>query len=156
MSNKQELKDIWPLISEVISSGGEFRLNPNGISMLPLIRPSVDSVTIVAPNDLKNDDIVLYVRKSGQFVLHRLIKVNKKGLCTMFGDNQKSLEHKIPLSDVLAKVNEIYRDGVKVDFDSKEYKKYVKKIHRRINLYKLPTLLYKIKCKIFKRKSTSK
>jgi phage repressor protein C with HTH and peptisase S24 domain len=152
---KQELKEMWPIISEVLSSGGEFCLNPNGHSMLPLIRPGIDMVTIVSPTELENDDIVLYVRESGQFVLHRLIKT-KKGFCTMFGDNQKALEPKIPLKNVLAKVKYIHRDGNVIDFNSKEYKKYVKKIHRRINFYRFPVFLSKIKNKIFKKKSTSK
>lgn len=155
MSNKQDLKDVWPIINEVVSSDGEFSLKPNGVSMLPLIRPGIDAVTIVAPKDLKKDDIVLYRRASGQFVLHRLIRI-KKGRCTMFGDNQKIIEYKIPVTNVLAKVKSIYRDGEAIDFDGKEYKKYLKKLHRKINFYKLPTLLYRIKCKLVKRKSTSK
>lgn len=146
---------MWPLINEVISSGGEFCLHPNGHSMMPLIRPGEDMVTIVAPTELENDDIVLYVRESGQFVLHRLIST-KKGYCTMFGDNQKALEHKIPIKNVLAKVKYIHRDGEIINFDSKEYKKYVKKVHRKINFYRFPVFLSKIKHKIFKKKSTSK
>ena len=145
---------MWPIISEVLSSGGEFCLHPNGQSMLPIIRPSIDMVTIVSPQELKNDDIVLYVRASGQFVLHRLISI-KKGKCTMFGDNQKALERNIPIENVVAKVKSIHRDGEIVDFNSKEYKKYVKKIHRKINFYKFPIFLITVKNKIFKKKSTS-
>lgn len=150
LKNKQEMKDIWPLINEVISSGGEFQIYPNGVSMLPLIRPSVDMVTLVSPKELQKNDIVLYQRASGQFVLHRLIKVDKKGNCTMFGDNQKALERGIPLDNVLAKVKSIQRDGETVDFSSKKYKKYLRRIHRRINFYRFPVLLSKIKHKIFK------
>ena len=154
MKNKQDLSQMWPIISEVIVSGGEFCLHPNGQSMLPLIRPSTDMVTIVAPTELENDDIVLYVRESGQFVLHMLISI-KKGKCTMFGDNQKALEHNIPLDKVVAKVKYLHRDGEIIDFNGKDYKKYVKKIHRRINFYRFPVFLSKIKNKIFKKKSTS-
>ena len=156
LKNKQELKEAWPMINQVLSRGEEFPIYPNGTSMLPLIRPGIDMVTLVLPNELKKDDIVLYKRATGQFVLHRLIKINKKGLCTMFGDNQNALEFNIPLENILAKIKSLYRDDKLVDFSSKEYKKYVRGIHRRINRNKLPVFLSKVKYKILKSKSTSK
>ncbi len=155
LKDKREFKEIWPLISEIISSGGEAPIYPNGQSMLPLIRPGKDMVTIVAPSELKKDDIVLFVRQTGQFVLHRIVCI-KKDYCNMIGDNEKAIEFKIPVSNVLAKVKSIQRDGEIVDFDSKEYKKYLKKLHRKINFNRLPTRLSILKRKIFKKKSTSK
>ena len=155
LKNKQDLKEMWPFISEMLANGGDFSLLPNGTSMLPLIRPGEDLVTIVAPKELKKDDIVLFVRKTGQFVLHRIVSM-KNGLCNMIGDNQKTIEFKIPVEDIVAKVKYIHRNGEVIDFESKDYKKYVKKIRRKTNFYRFPSFLSIMKQKIFKKKSTSK
>ena len=40
------LSDYEELIREVLASGGEFRLYPHGISMLPLLRQGRDSVSL--------------------------------------------------------------------------------------------------------------
>ena len=130
-------------------------MRPNGISMMPLIRPDKDLVTIVSPDELKKDDIVLFVRPSGQFVLHRIFEI-KKGRYNIIGDNQKVIEFKVPRERIVAKVKSIQRDGETVDFESKEYKKYLKKFRRKVNFYRFPSFLSIIKQKIFKKKSTSK
>ena len=58
MSNRIDLKEIWPIIDEVISTGGEFRLTPYGISMLPLLEPGKCEVTLVSQGEIKKGDIV--------------------------------------------------------------------------------------------------
>lgn len=149
MSNIVELNDLWPIINEVISSGGEFNFKPNGISMLPLIRPGVDTVTLVAPQEVKKGDIVLYRRDNGKFVLHRIMFVRKKDLI-MRGDNQKYLETGVRRDQILAHVKGIVKDGAQVDLTSVEYKKYVKSLYRGTWKARLRSFLSKIKHKIFK------
>ena len=71
MSDKEfSMEEMYPLLREVIDSGGEFRLYPRGTSMLPLIRQGKDSVALVRPEALSRHDICLYRRGNGQFVLH--------------------------------------------------------------------------------------
>lgn len=82
---------------------------------------------LVAPCDVKKNDIVLYKRASGQFVMHRIIKV-KKDEYIMCGDNQYEHEHNIKKENILAKVKGIYRDEVYFEVNNKEYIKYVKKL----------------------------
>ena len=108
--NKQDFKieEMYPLISEIISSGGSFRLFPKGISMLPTIKQGVDSVELAAPKKLKKYDVVLYKRPNGQFVIHRIMKI-KGEEATLCGDNQVSLEKGVDLNDILAKVIGIYK-----------------------------------------------
>ena len=91
--NKQliNLCDLYPLIEEVISSGGEFRMYPRGVSMLPLLTQGEDSVVLVSLGDVCVNDMILYRRDSGQFVLHRLIKIEGDEYI-MCGDNQGELE----------------------------------------------------------------
>ena len=94
MSNKIELSELWPVIEEVILSGGEFHFTPYGTSMLPLIRPGQDSVVFVLPDELKKTDIVLYKRRDGSFILHRIMLIQKDNYI-MCGDNQNYLERDI-------------------------------------------------------------
>ncbi len=122
-----DLKEIWPLIDEVISTGGRFRLFHKGKSMMPLLREGKDSVSLVKPDELKKNDIVLYERKSGQLVMHRIVKVKGKELI-MCGDNQALLERNLSQENVLAKVEGFYRDDTYVELTNKEYLKYVKRL----------------------------
>ena len=69
------LKEFWPVMKEVIESGGEFTFYPHGISMLPLIRQGVDQVVLVKAENIKLGDVVFYLRDNGQFVLHRIVKI---------------------------------------------------------------------------------
>ena len=101
------LEELWPLIEEVFSAGGRFRLFPRGNSMLPLIRPNIDSVLIERPTEISRYDILLYRRQNGQFVLHRLMKIEKDTF-TMCGDHQYYLEKGLPRDAVLARVCGIY------------------------------------------------
>ena len=41
-----DMRELYPLLSEVLESGGEFRLYPKGTSMLPLLREGEDSVLL--------------------------------------------------------------------------------------------------------------
>lgn len=149
MKNKIELGELWHVIDEVISNGGEFSITPNGISMLPLLRPGIDSVTLVSPNNIKKGDIVLYRRDNGKFVLHRvmIIKNNEYIMC---GDNQKRFEYGITSAHLLAKVKEMYREDEKINTESKQYKKYLKKQYKKIKWQKIRRLLANIKHSIFK------
>jgi len=122
-----DLKELWPLINEAIMAGGEFRLFHKGMSMMPLLREGKDSVLLTAPTDLKKNDIVLYIRSSGQFVMHRIVKV-KGDEYIMCGDNQCVLERGIKKENIVAKVKGVYRGSEYFEPDKKEYKRYVRKL----------------------------
>lgn len=113
-----------PLISEVISSGGVFRLYPKGTSMLPLLVQEKDSVLLASPTNIKKHDIVLYLRENDQYVLHRVMKINN-GVFTMCGDNQFLFEKGIKESQILAKVVGIYKENKFLKTDDKEYILYI-------------------------------
>lgn len=122
-----DIKEYWELIDASISNGGEFRLFHKGTSMMPLLRQGVDSVLLEAPTDIKKNDILMYKRANGQFVMHRAIKI-KKDEYIMCGDNQYEHEHGIKKENILAKVKGIYRGEIYFEVDNKEYQKYVNKL----------------------------
>ena len=110
MSDKAfSMEEMYPLLREVIDSGGEFRLYPRGTSMLPLIRQGKDSVALVRPEALSRRDICLYRRGNGQFVLHRLMRLEKDGTLSFCGDNQLAWERGVAKEAVIAKAAACYR-----------------------------------------------
>ena len=119
------LAESEPLIREVTEGGGEFRLFPKGTSMLPLLRQGKDSVALIkAEEGLRVGDIPLYKRENGDFVLHRIVKIEKDGNLTMCGDNQTALERGIRAEQVIAKTAAIYRGEKRVDTKKLSYRTY--------------------------------
>ena len=102
------MRELVPVIREVVASGGEFNLFTRGTSMRPTICEGVHSVMLGAPDKIEVGDILLYERESGDFVLHRLIRISGDKL-TMCGDNQFVLEKGVLRSSVVAKVTVILR-----------------------------------------------
>lgn len=111
MLHEIPLEQQLPLMREVLEGGAEYEILPRGESMLPLIRPGVDSVFLVAPHHLKRRDICLYRRADGQFVLHRLMREEKDGTLSFRGDNQRELECGIPREAIVARVSCIKKRG---------------------------------------------
>lgn len=102
MNNKVNTADIYPLISDVVSSGGTFDFIPGGTSMLPTINGTTDLVTLCKADSVSKGDIILFKRQNGQFILHRVIDVSGDTL-TVRGDNVYYSET-VSSNDVLAKV----------------------------------------------------
>lgn len=147
-----DLHEFWPIMKEVIDSGGEFTFFPHGTSMMPLIRQGVDQVILVQAKDIKLGDTVFYLRDNGQFVLHRIVKI-KNGEYVMCGDNQFKLEYGITDKHILAKMKSFIRDGQVIDDTNKKYRKYVKGLPFRRFKKRARNLLVRIKRKIFKKKA---
>ena len=126
-TNEIYLDDAIEVIEEVLASGGEFKMYPRGISMLPLIKQGVDSVVLVRDTDvaLKKHDIAFYKRDSGQFVLHRVMSVQDDGTYTMCGDNQIYLEAGIRPDQIIGKVRRLYKKEKLFRFDSLRYRFYL-------------------------------
>ena len=120
------LSDYEDLIREVLASGGEFRLYPHGISMLPLLRQGRDSVSLrQVDSPIRKGDILFYQRPDGSFVLHRVRAVKPDGL-TMIGDNQTLPERGVSPDWVIGRVTRIFRDDKEVICDGLRYRLYRK------------------------------
>ena len=131
MNNREiNLADAISVIEEVLAGGGEFRLYPKGTSMLPLLRQGVDSVVLRRRIDskkapLKKHDIAFYRRTNGQFILHRVMKINKDGSYTMCGDNQTDQEKGILPEQIIGYVCRIYKGEKSLSMRSAKYKIYL-------------------------------
>ena len=126
MNEPIRLRDYEGLIREVLASGGEFRLYPHGISMLPLLRQGRDSVSLRrVDSPIRKGDILFYQRPDGSFVLHRVRAVKPDGL-TMMGDNQTLPEPGVSPDWVIGRVTRIFRDDKEVICDGQRYRWYLR------------------------------
>lgn len=124
MNEPIRLRDYEGLIREVLASGGEFRLYPHGISMLPLLRQGRDSVSLRrVDGPIRKGDILFYQRPDGSFVLHRVRAMTPEGL-TMMGDNQTLAERGVSPDWVIGRVTRIFRDDKEVICDGFGYRLY--------------------------------
>lgn len=115
------LDELMPLIREQLDSGASVRIYPRGVSMLPMIREGEDSVVISSlPSELKKYDVILYQRRNGQYVLHRLIKIGES--YTFLGDHQFIAERGIERDQLIARVSLLYRGERAVSVDKFSYK----------------------------------
>ena len=142
---KTRLIEILPKINEVLAEGQTFSFMPNGISMLPTIVGGRDTVTIAKPtNKLKKFDIILYRRKSGQFVLHRIIDLDGDGyiLC---GDNEVYPEKNIEQNQIIGVVTRYTRKGKIIEVDSK---KFISDAKKRVNSRPFRQFVFRAKNKL--------
>ena len=99
--NNLSLEQLMPLIRECLAAGKTVKFSPKGTSMLPMLRQGIDCVVLSAPKGkLKKYDLPLYQRDNGQYVLHRVVRVEECYTCV--GDNQFELERNLRHDQVIA------------------------------------------------------
>ena len=71
--------DLLPVMQEQLAKGEKVTFVVNGTSMQPMIINGKDSVVLKKANGrLKKYDLPFYRRDDGHFVLHRIVKIQKK------------------------------------------------------------------------------
>lgn len=118
-------KDFLELMEEAFSNGTTICFTPSGSSMLPLLDGRRDTVTLKKkPAQLRKYDVIFYVRKSGAFVLHRIVRCEKDGTYTLSGDNQYYLEKGVRYEDVKAVMAAYTKDGEEKSLSALSYRAY--------------------------------
>lgn len=147
MREELTIDEMYPLIAETVQNGGVFRFYPHGTSMLPMLVQGEDSIELGKAETIDVGDVLFYRRKSGQFVLHRLIEKRGSTL-TMCGDNQMALEYGILPEQVLAKLVGFYKGETYHTVDEPEYLAYQNRMVRRFPFYRRNPKIYSILRKI--------
>ncbi len=159
---KVSLDDLSPVIRHGLELGQEVVLTVTGNSMSPFLRHERDQVVLVKvdPATLQPGDVPLYRRRSGQYVLHRIVErddgcerrrlgdmevlpsahVGAPLHFTMLGDAQTALEHRIEADQIVARAAAFIRKGKRWNCDSRAYRRRVRRWHRWLPLR--PTLLF--------------
>ena len=99
-------------IEAYLSENGELTYSNKGTSMLPLLKQGRDLFTVKKTDGcgLKKGDVVLFRNKSGQLVLHRIVKELPGGF-VMLGDNSVTPETDIKSGDILGVMTSFVRKG---------------------------------------------
>lgn len=127
---------------QVIERDSKYVASPIGTSMLPLLRQQSDTVLIEKPNGrLKKHDVALYKRKSGEYVLHRVMKVRESDY-VFCGDNQSVFEHGVKDENVIGVMTGFWRGEKFVPVTNRGYIFYTRvwcfsKITRKLFLFAL-------------------
>jgi hypothetical protein len=116
---------IKSTFEEELQQNGKLIYTNVGDSMMPLLRQNRDLMIIEKPNGrLKKYDVPLYKRDSGQYVLHRILKVRKDDYI-ICGDNRWSREYGITDGHIIGVLTGIVRDGKTISVQDKKYLLYV-------------------------------
>ena len=114
---------LVPLIKERLAAGQSVRFSPKGISMLPMLREGIDTVTLSAITDtVRKYDVLLFQRDDGKYVLHRVISVGET--YTFIGDNQFNKERGIRKDQLISIVTSFTRNGKDISVHAFLYKLY--------------------------------
>jgi len=110
---------------EQLAKSGKLIYTNKGDSMMPLIKQDRDLLVIEPVHGrLKKYDVPLYKRDSGQYVLHRILKVrdNDYVIC---GDNRWSKEYGVTDRHIIGVLTAVIRNGREVTVNSRKYRLYV-------------------------------
>lgn len=109
----------------VIEQKGVLSFTPSGVSMWPIISNRADTVIITRPQGrLKKYDVAFYERKSGQPILHRVMRVNETGY-DMCGDSQTAIEKGIEFDAVFGIMTGYYKKGRYIDCRKNLFYKFI-------------------------------
>lgn len=136
--------ELIPAIGKLIEEGQEVIFKPKGMSMLPFIRGSRDSVLLRKAGELKVGDIALAEISEGRYVLHRIEKIEGETIVLM-GDGNLVGRERCRREDVMAIAVKIIKGRREIDCQSQGHlrnaeiwrrllpiRKYLLAIYRRI------------------------
>ena len=125
---------------KILETEGRLVYSSVGDSMLPLIRQGRDLLVIERVSGrLRKYDVPLYRRDTGQYVLHRVLKVREHDY-VLCGDNRWHRETGVTDRHVLGVLTAVIRDGTEVSAADWRYRVYV---HLWCDLFPLRAFLLK-------------
>lgn len=158
MNNNEKSSSVDPSATDyrkLIEKDGVIAQLTVGMSMHPMLVQRRDTVIIKKiTSPLKENDVVLYQKKSGKYILHRIIKV-KGNEYIIRGDNCFFNEKGITDDTIIGVLEGFYKKDKYVDCNkSVGYKIYIQLNRRtyyiRKAIFKTRLFLSKIKHKLFK------
>ncbi|MCQ2434375.1 MAG: S24/S26 family peptidase [Oscillospiraceae bacterium] len=108
-----------------IEESGKLIYTNVGDSMMPLLRQHRDLMIISKKPEgrLKRYDVPLYKRDSGQYVLHRILRVRKDDY-VICGDNRYALEYGITDRHIIGVLTGVVRDGKEISVTDWKFRLY--------------------------------
>ena len=108
------MEQLVPLLEEQLRHGTAM-LPVTGSSMRPMLHGGRDAVMLAKiSGPMRPGDVLHYHRENGQYVLHRLIRMEDAQTCLLCGDNQWEREL-LSADRVIARVERFCRGGTWID-----------------------------------------
>lgn len=106
-------REYVSMLRMLTEQGKEVSMLISGNSMSPFLMHGRDSIRFKKPDrKLKKGDMVFFQRKSGQFVMHRIVRVRKEGFYLLGDAHQTSeIEGPIEESQIFARITSVCRKG---------------------------------------------
>lgn len=102
-------------LRELVQEGKEANMVVWGASMNPFLGHNRDRIFFSAPTrPLRRGDMVFYQRITGDFIMHRVLRV-KDGRLYIVGDAQTAVEGPVHPAQVFAVVTKVQRKGRLLD-----------------------------------------
>lgn len=132
---------------EEIKKSGRIIYTNVGDSMMPYIKQGRDVLVISEVNGRLNKyDVPLYKRDSGQYVLHRILKVRENDY-VICGDNRWNKEYGITDRHIIGILTGVIRDGQEIPVINRKYRIYV---HLWCDLFPVRAFILRV-CQFVKR-----
>ena len=112
-------------IEDIILEKGFYVTRPKGTSMFPLLKENRNEICVVKADEINKYDVPLYKRKSGEYVLHRVLDINEDGYVCC-GDNQWTLEYGVKREQIIGKLDRWFKGDREYTVRDKSYQRYVK------------------------------
>ena len=104
--------ELFTSIKQRLEKGETIPLQVSGSSMSPFLVHIRDTVFISkAIPPYKKGDIVFFQRKTGQYVMHRICKIDRDGNLYLIGDGQTVVEGPIGPEQVFGMIKQVVRKG---------------------------------------------
>lgn len=133
---------------EEIKKSGRIIYTNVGDSMMPYIKRGRDVLVISKVNGRLNKyDVPLYKRDSGQYVLHRILKVRENDY-VICGDNRWNKEYGITDRHIIGILTGVIRDGQEIPVTNRKYRIYV---HLWCDLFPVRAFILRV-CQFVKRR----
>lgn len=98
-------------LRELVEAGREVSMPVVGSSMAPFLIHGRDLFFFRKPDrDLRVGDMVFFCRDSGQYVMHRIIRIQEEGYF-LVGDAQREIEGPIRREQIFGLVTRVKRKG---------------------------------------------
>lgn len=115
MKDNKKIVDIYtymPVLQELLSEGKEVSVTVTGNSMSPFLVHGRDRILIAPPDgNWKKGDMAFFIRTNGQYVMHRICRVDKNGNCFFVGDAQQYIEGPVTPAQIFWKITSVQRKG---------------------------------------------
>ena len=108
---KVDTREYVSVLKGLVEEGKEVSMLIAGTSMTPFLGHERDYIFFKTPDrELRKGDMVFYQRRSGQYVMHRIYKI-EGGKYYMVGDAQTEIEGPLEREQIFAIITKVQRKG---------------------------------------------